>query len=789
MSAERHGPHQKHNPHTCRTSWQSRCAATAWDSGGAPIGAPAPGCVLSALLLAIHVDEVVRLLLLLATRCGTSSFGARGRGGRASVGIGGLADLHELVLEFLGDLLEEIDVRLGLGHLLLQGRQHGVDRCLEVGRHLVAEVGELLLGLVNERLTVVFGLNHILACLIRDSVGLGIGDHALDVRLVQRGRPGDGDGLLLASAAVLGRDVQDAVGINVEGHLDLRHAAGRGRHAIKAEGAEDFVILGELALTLENDDLHGGLRIHGRRKHLLLLRGDSGVPRDEDGSHAAKSLHTHRKRTDIEQDDILHIARENASLDRGTNSDDLVGVHTLVGLLAVDELLGERLDGRDPGGATDEHDLVDVRGAQLGILQGLLDGHAAALDQLARDLLELRARERLLDVLRPGRICSDEGERDLRLIDAGQLDLGLLRRLGEALQRLPVLEEFDALLRLELGGEPLHDDAIEVVASEVGVAVGGQHLADAVADLEHGDVEGAAAEVEDHDGLVVLLLQAVGEGGGGGLVHNAEDLQAGDLARVLGGLALGVVEVGRHRDHGLGDLGVEVLAGVGAELAQDLGGDLLGGEFLAGVGAIDHQLRAAGLHPVGNLLELLLDLVGLPADEALHRVEGVLRVHDGLALGDLADQQLAGLCVGDYAGGRARTLGVRDNGGGSGLHGSDGRIRGAEVDADDLLAGSDGPRGDTCSAPPALALPGDGGADSAQCEPTGAEADCARLLLGRRGRRGGGTAEGGAALGDNRGQRRRREGQGIGGRGGHGLRVARVWGSRAVTKQARSFSA
>jgi len=68
----------------------------------------------------------------------------------------------------------------------------------------------------------------------------------------------------------------------------------------------------------------------------------------------------------------------------------------------------------------------------------------------------------------------------------------------------------------------------------VGVAVGGLDLEDAVADFQDGDVERAAAQVVDGDLLVALLVQAVGEGGGGRLVDDAQDLEAGDLAGVLG---------------------------------------------------------------------------------------------------------------------------------------------------------------------------------------------------------------------------------------------------------------
>ena len=116
------------------------------------------------------------------------------------------------------------------------------------------------------------------------------------------------------------------------------------------------------------------------------------------------------------------------------------------------------------------------------------------------------------------------------------------------------------MLLLELGDEPIDDALVEVVAAQVGVAVGGLDLDDAFADFEDGDVERTAAEVVDGDGLVFLLVEAVGKRGRGGLVDDALDVETGDFARVLGGLALGVVKVGRHGDDcfsdGLAEIGL-----------------------------------------------------------------------------------------------------------------------------------------------------------------------------------------------------------------------------------------
>ena len=160
----------------------------------------------------------------------------------------------------------------------------------------------------------------------------------------------------------------------------------------------------------------------------------------------------------------------------------------------------------------------------------------------------------------PGRVGGDEGQVDLRRGGGRQLDLGPLGGLVQPLQRLRIVAQVDALVGLELVGQPVDDPLVEVVAAEVAVAAGGTHLDHAVAHVEQRHVERAAAEVEDEHGLLTLLVEPVGQRRRGRLVDDAQHLEAGDLAGVLRGLALGVVEVGGDGDDRLRHLLAQILA-------------------------------------------------------------------------------------------------------------------------------------------------------------------------------------------------------------------------------------
>ncbi|ELZ81405.1 putative NAD-specific glutamate dehydrogenase [Haloferax larsenii JCM 13917] len=607
----------------------------------------------------VGVDEVLRV--------GTAAHAASA----ASTACLGLCLLlvHALanLLQFLREVLGHVFELLGRGVFVFERRFDVLDGRFDVGLQFVVDVLFVLFeerfGALNRPFGLVAGLDGATALFVLFGVLLGFLLHAVDLLVRETSAAFDGDGLGVAGAFVLGGDVDDTVFVDVEANFDLRRSGRCRWDARERELAEEFVVFGHLAFTLEDADLHRRLVVGRGGENLRLFGRDGRVLLDETLEEAALDLDTERQRRHVEEDDVVDFATEDTTLNGRTERDRFVGVDGLLGLGAenfvdlVDDL-------RHAGRATDEDDLVDVVFRVAGVLESLLGRFDRALDEVGSERLELRTREVVFEVDRTGVGRRDEREVDGRLLARGEFDFGLFGRVLQALEGLSVLAEVDAVVVLELFGEPVDDGFVPVVATEAVVTVRRDDFVDAAAEVENGNVESTATEVVDENRLVRLVVETVRHRRRGRLVDDALDFETRDFACVLRRLTLLVVEVRGDGDDRLLDFVAEVVFGVALDFLENHRRNLLGRVLFA----------------------LDFDGVVVLTHVALDGANRVLRVLDGLILRRFAHQSLAVVGERDDGGCRSVALCVDDDFRVAPLHHRERAVRGTEVDTQNLIA-------------------------------------------------------------------------------------------------------
>ena len=155
----------------------------------------------------------------------------------------------------------------------------------------------------------------------------------------------------------------DAVDVDLEGDLDLGHALGSGRDLGELELGQALVVGGHVALALEHVHLDPGLVVGDGREHAALAGGDRAVALDERREGAVLGLDAQGVRSDVEEDEVLDLAGDDAGLDGRAHGDAFVGVDRAVRLLAED-LAHHLRDLGGPGLPADEQHLVDLLGPQ-----------------------------------------------------------------------------------------------------------------------------------------------------------------------------------------------------------------------------------------------------------------------------------------------------------------------------------------------------------------------------------------------------------------------------------------
>jgi hypothetical protein len=406
-----------------------------------------------------------------------------------------------------------------------------------------------------------------------------------------------------------GGDAQDAARVDLELHLHARETRRHWWNPPKLEAVQRAVVGHQLALALQHVNVDGRLVVDRGREHLAAGGWNRGVAQDDLRHHAAHGLDAERQRRHVEQQHLAVAGDEDVGLHGGAERHHFVRIQLAV-RAAAEQLFDFAAHQRNPGRPADQDDFVDLRRLESGVGQRLTAWPERALDDRCNQRLELGAADRL--AVQRGLVALREIK--LRLDDGlAQLLNGFRRSIDPA------------------GEDPIHQQHVDVVAAKVRVAVGRQHLEDTVLDPQDRDVERAAAEVIDGDYTAVFLVEAVRERGGGGLVDDPEDLEAGDAAGIAGRRPLRVVEVGRHRDHRpvhfVVDFALlrEMFLGAMLELAKNEGGYLRRRE-LAVAKPDPHDFSAVAADAKRKMLGLVTHVLAPFAHEPLHRIGGARRV-------------------------------------------------------------------------------------------------------------------------------------------------------------------
>lgn len=177
----------------------------------------------------------------------------------------------------------------------------------------------------------------------------------------------------------------------------------------------------------------------------------------------------------------------------------------------------------------------------LGILDDLLHRIYGRFEGNGIDLFKLGT----CDVGREIFALEQRIDLDSGLGDATESALCTFASASQAADSTGIFRDIQLALLLEFLLEVVKQGVVEVLSSQVSIASGGLDGEDTTSDVEEGDIESASTQVEDKNVLLGLglLVETVGDGSCSGLVDDTEDVETSDCASVLGGEALGVVEI------------------------------------------------------------------------------------------------------------------------------------------------------------------------------------------------------------------------------------------------------
>jgi len=221
----------------------------------------------------------------------------------------------------------------------------------------------------------------------------------------------------------------------------------------------------------------------------------------------------------------------------------------LAEILALEGLTKDSLDLGDSAGSSDEDDFVNLVNSEAGFNNASLNRGSDLSEQIFTEFSKLSLGQVESEIF----AFSEGFTLNVSRLDLGDSSLGLLNLEAEFLKGSLVAKNINLRFSLKFFLAEVNESGVEVVSSEVLIAVSGSDFEDTVLNVDDRDIEGTTTEIEDHDVtfLSVLLVKAVSDGSSGGLVNDSLNSKAGKSSSILGSLSLGVVEMSGHGNDGV----------------------------------------------------------------------------------------------------------------------------------------------------------------------------------------------------------------------------------------------
>ena len=99
-------------------------------------------------------------------------------------------------------------------------------------------------------------------------IGFGVLDHLFDIGIRQAAIGLNADRMFLIRRLILGIDVNNPIGVDIEGNFDLRYAARCRWNALQVELTQHLIVRSDRTFALEDADGHSRLIIVRRREDL-----------------------------------------------------------------------------------------------------------------------------------------------------------------------------------------------------------------------------------------------------------------------------------------------------------------------------------------------------------------------------------------------------------------------------------------------------------------------------------------------------------------------------------------